>query len=216
MREQKQEICRIGRLMYDKGFISGGEGNISCRLDDNSVLITPSGLHKGFLRPEQIMRVSLAGVRLDTPTDANRDLKPTSELPMHLQAYQSRPDVNAVVHAHPHHAIVLSIAGIPLADDIIPEVVVFLGRIPVTPYATPSSTENAQAIRAVIAEYDALVLQRHGSLTVGRTLMEAFMRLETVENSAKIAYLLALLDVDSPIPAHQLQKLHAQRASLIG
>ena len=179
------------------------------------MLITPSGLHKGFLRPTQIITVNMAGERVDEPNANNVDLRPTSELPMHLEAYKQRPDICAVVHAHPPHAITLSIANIPIADDLIPEVTVFLGKIPVTPYATPSSPENAEAIRTVITNYDALVLQRHGSLTVGSTLMEAFMRLETVENSAKIAYMLAVLGVNSRIPADELAKLHRQRQQLL-
>lgn len=213
MSEQKrrEEIVEIGRMMYTKSYISGGEGNISARLPDGNILITPSGLHKGLLNPSDIITVNLAGERVDTPNAQNAKHKPTSELPMHLEAYKQRDDVLAVVHAHPAHAVALSIAQIPIADDLIPEVVVFLGRIPVTPYATPSSEENAQAIRETIHDCDALVLERHGSLTVGRTLMEAFMRLEMVESSARLAYMTALLDVDRPIPSHQLAKLHAQR-----
>lgn len=210
-KERREEITEIAHTMYQKGYISGPEGNLSVRLEADRVMITPSGLHKGFLRPEQMVIVNLEGVRVDTPTSANAHLKPTSELPMHLEVYRQRADVDAVVHAHPPYAVTLSIANLPIADDLIPELVVFLRRVPVTPYATPSSEENAQAIREVIRGCDALVLQRHGSLTIGRTLMMAFMRLETVESSAKIAYLLAQLGVNNPIPPEQLQKLHDQR-----
>ncbi len=211
----RAEIVEIGRMMYNKSYISGGEGNISARLPDGSILITPSGLHKGLLKPDDMIIVNLDGERVDTPNAHNAQLKPTSELPMHLEAFKQRSDILAVVHAHPAHAVALSIAQIPIADDLVPEVVVFLGRIPVTPYATPSSEENAHAIRTTIRDCDALVLERHGSLTVGNSLMEAFMRLEMVESSARLAYMMALLEVDRPIPVAQLQKLHKQREQLL-
>lgn len=210
----RAEMAEIGRMMYAKSYITGGEGNISARLPDGNILITPSGLHKGLLKPEDPIIVNLAGERVDTPNAVNANHKPTSELPMHLEAFKQRDDVLAVVHAHPAHAVALSIAQIPIADDLIPEIVVFLGRIPVTPYATPSSEENAQAIRETIRDCDALVLERHGSLTVGRSLMEAFMRLEMVESGARLAYMTAMLGVDRPIPPHQLKKLHTQRTNL--
>lgn len=211
----REEIVRIGRMMYEKQFISGGEGNLSYRLSADYILITPSGVHKGLLEPAQIIAVNREGERVDLPNEQNRTFKPTSELPMHLEAYRQRDDIHAVIHAHPPYSIVLSIAEIPIAEKLIPEVEVFLGRIPTTPYATPSSPENAAAIREAIRHCDALVLQRHGSLTVGESLLQAFMRLETVEGSAKLTYLLKTLNVDSPIPPDQLAKLHQQRLALL-
>lgn len=211
----RREICEIGRRAYEKGYLAGYEGNISIRIAPDQILITPSGLHKGFLKPHHLIVIDSDGKRIDEGTAENKNLRPSSESPMHTEAYKQRDDIKAVVHAHPPHAITCSIAGIPIADDLIPEVVVLLGRIPVTPYATPSSTENADAIRAVIAEHSALVLERHGSLSVGQSVMEAFMRLETIESAAKISYMLAQLGVESPIPPHQLEKLRAQRERLL-
>ncbi len=216
MNEQQQRdlICEIGRTCYQRGYLAGYEGNLSVRLDDGNILITPSGLHKGFLQPDDLIIITLDGERVDEPNDTNRGYKSSSETPMHLEAYKQRPDVNGVVHTHAPHAVTLSIAGIPIADDLIPEVTVLLGRIPVTPYATPSSTENADAIRTAITTCDALVLERHGTLAVGPNLMQAFMRTECVESAAKIAYQLALLNVDSLIPEHQLVKLRQQRINM--
>jgi transcriptional regulator with XRE-family HTH domain len=122
-----QEIVRVCQLMYDKGFIWASDGNVSARLSRNRILITPSGLHKGFLRPDQILLVNERGERLSATTAANRHLKPTSELPMHLEAYRRRPDIGAVVHAHPPITIALSIAGISMAHCLLPETIVFLG-----------------------------------------------------------------------------------------
>ncbi|MFZ0547989.1 MAG: class II aldolase/adducin family protein [Candidatus Promineifilaceae bacterium] len=211
--DRRREIVQVGRLMYQKGFISASDGNISTRLAPGRILITPSGLHKGFLEPEHLLIVDEDGRKVE-PAPADRSLKATSELPMHLEAYRQRPDITAVVHAHPPITIALSIAGIPMADCLLPEVIVFLGLIPTTQYATPSSEENVRAIREFIAHHDALVLQRHGSLTVGDSPMQGFMRLETVEQNARIAFMLAQLGVRNPLPADEVQKLLRQREKL--
>lgn len=210
----RQEIVRIGRLMHQLEFIDGSAGNISVRLDSTHILTTPSGLPKGFLEPDQLIVVNMQG-QLSGPQPAAADnLRPTSELLMHLEVYRRRPDVNAVVHAHPLTAVALSVAGIPLTDCIIPEAVVFLGTVPTTPYATPSSAENQQAIAGLIEDHDAIVLAHHGSLTVGRTLLEAYQRLETLEHSAKIIAMARLLGGAPALPPAQVVKLIDTRQKL--
>ncbi len=206
----RQEIVKIGRLMYEKGYILASDGNVSARLGHGRILLTPSGLNKGMLEPGQLIIVNEDGKKVGGP----RDLNPTSELPMHLEAYRQRPDVTAVVHAHPPYAVALSIAGISMADCLLPEAIVFLGTIPTTAYATPSSEENARVVRELIGSHDGLVLQRHGSLTVGNSPMQAFMRLETLERNAFIGYLLAQLGVHSPMPAAEVQKLLVMRQKM--
>ncbi|MGB3715406.1 MAG: class II aldolase/adducin family protein [Candidatus Promineifilaceae bacterium] len=210
----RQQIVHVGRLLYDKGFISASDGNISARMEPGRILITPSGLHKGFLEPDELLFVDEEGSRVGTSTTANRRLKPTSELPMHLEAYRLRPDIGAVVHAHPPTTIALSIAGIPLADCLLPEVIVTLGLIPTTEYATPSSEENVRAIREFIRTHDALVLQRHGTVTVGSDPMQGFMRLETVEQNARVAYILAQLGIHNPLSPDEVSKLLRQREEM--
>ena len=210
----RQEIVKIGRLMYDKGFIAASDGNISVRLAPNRILITPSGLHKGLLEPEQIVIVTDDGEKVGGSYGPHRPLRPTSELPMHLEAYRQRPDIGAVVHAHPPISVALSIAGIPMNDCLLPEVIVFLGLIPTTAYATPSSEENVRAIREFIGSHDGLVLQRHGSLTVGSDAMQAYMRLETLEQNARIRFMLAQLGVHSPLDPAEVRKLLAQREKM--
>jgi L-fuculose-phosphate aldolase len=210
----RQEIVQVGRLMYDKGLIVSNDGNISARLNPGRLLITPSGLHKGFLEPGDILLIDEDGQRIGPGSINNRKLKPTSELPLHLEAYRQRPDIDAVVHAHPPISIALSIAGIPMADCLLPEVIVSLGLIPTTEYATPASRESIRAIRDLITNHDALILQRHGSVTVGDTPMHAFMRLETVEQNARIAFMLAQLGVVNPLPPEEVAKLLKQREAL--
>jgi L-fuculose-phosphate aldolase len=212
--ELKAQIVSVCRLMYEKGFICASDGNVSARLGDGRILITPSGLHKGFLSGDEILVVDENGQRLGATSGPQRHLKPTSEMPMHLEAYRQRPDIGAVVHAHPPITIALSIAGVPMADCLLPEVIVFLGIIPTTEYATPSSQDNVRAIRELIRHHDALVLQRHGSLTVGSDPMQGFMRLETMEQNARIAFMLAQLGVRRPLAAGEVKKLLAQRRQL--
>ena len=210
----RREVVRICHLLYQQGFISASDGNVSARLAPGRLLITPSGLHKGFVEPEQLLVIDEAGAPLGPRTAANRRLRPTSELPMHLEAYHQRPDIGAVVHAHPTTTIALSIAGISLTDCLIPEAIVMLGIIPTTEYATPSSTENQIAIRHLIAYHDVLVLQRHGSLTVGKDLMQAFMRLETLEQTARIALILTQLGVHKPLEPEEVVKLMRMREQM--
>jgi len=212
--EARREIVRVCRLMYEKNFISGGEGNVSARIGPGRVLITPSGLHKGFLSEDQLLLVDEGGRKLGASSGAIRGLKPTSELTMHLEAYRQRPDIGAVVHAHPATTVALSIAGISLSDCLLPEVIVFLGIIPTTAYATPSSAENALAIKDLVRTHDAIVLQRHGSLTVGVDPFQGFMRLETMEQSARIAFMLAQLDEVNPLPADEVRKLLRMRSRM--
>lgn len=210
----RQEIVRVGQLLYERGLVVATDGNISARLDANHILATPSGLCKGLMDPDQLIIVDMAGNRAGPSTPANRDLRPTSELRMHLEAYRQRPDVQAVVHAHPPHAIALSIGKFSLAECLLPEAILFLGLPPTTPYATPSSEENAQAIRNVITGHDALILERHGSLTVGDSPLTAYYRTETLEQVARITFLLHQLGGGQPLPPEQVAKLLAQRQQL--
>jgi L-fuculose-phosphate aldolase len=206
----RAEIVRIGRLMHTQELVDGTSGNISARLGPEHILTTPSGLAKGFLEPEQLIVVDMRG----QVVRAGPGLRPTSELLMHLEAYRRRPDVNGVVHAHPITAVALSIAGISLAECLVPEAVVVLGLVPTTPYANPSSEENQRAIADVIVSHDALVLRYHGTLTVGSDVNEAYLRLETLEHTAKIVALTKLLGGGPALPPEQVTKLMDARQAL--
>ncbi len=210
----RREIVRVSKLLYDKGLIVATDGNVSARLDANRILATPSGLCKGFMEPEQLIVVDLEGNRVGPSNVANRNLQPTSEMRMHLEAYRRRPDIGSVVHAHPPTTVALSIAGVDLAQCLIPEVIVTLGIVPTTQYATPSSEENARAIRELIAGHDAMVLQRHGTLTVGRDPLDAFLKTESIEQMSRVAFMARLLGVSPTLPPEEVIKLLAQREAL--
>lgn len=176
----RREIVDIGKRAYDKDFVTATDGNISARVMNDRLLITPSGCCLGELKPEQLIYI-----------DFGRNIlagkgNPTSEFPMHLAAYQERSDVNAVIHAHPPVTTGFTIAGESLAQCVIPEVVLIFGTIPTTEYATPTTEEGARVIKKLIKDYDALILDRHGTLTVGKNLLEAYRKLEKVEYCARV------------------------------
>ena len=192
----REEFVRIGRLLHERGFVTSFDGNISACLDDERFLATPTGVSKGFMRAEQMVQIDWQGRPVGE--SAARGQKTTSEILLHLEAYRRRPDIRSVVHAHPATAIALSMAGISPAFAGMPEVIVLLGYIPVTEYATPSSAEGATVIRELIGRYDALVLRRHGSVTIGQTPFDAYLKLEKVENAADIT--LKLLQMGASVP----------------
>lgn len=185
-RQARLELVEVGRRLYQLGFAAGSDGNLSTRLDEERLLITPSGFSKGFLHPEQLLVVDLAGELQPSFHPMRRTLRPSTEMAMHLAAYQQRPDVQSVIHAHPPLAIACTIADISLADCVLPEIIYHLGSIPTAPYATPGTPEGAASIRELIQHHDALLLDHHGTLTVGASPTSALMRLEWVEQAAQI------------------------------
>jgi L-fuculose-phosphate aldolase len=207
----RQEIIKVCRLMWEKDYISAGDGNVSVRLSEDRFLVTPSGFSKGFLQPEQLLIIDWDKNVVGPLYGENRNLRPSSEILLHLESYRRRPDIVSVVHAHPPMAVALSIAGISLAKCILPEVVATMGLIPTTRYATPSSIEGAEVIAGIIEHYDALILQRHGSVTVGSSAWDAYLKLEKLEHTAIITKTLAELNKLNLMPEEEVAKLVARR-----
>lgn len=210
--ELREQICIIGELMHRFGFVDGATaGNISARLDENHLLITPSGVWKGFLKPEQLLVIDLDG-NIVVPADG---LKPSSETPMHLAAMKKRSDVGGVVHAHPTYATVLTMLGIgiDLQRFTVPEAIILLGKVPTAPYAKPSSDEDADAIETLIVDHQALMLHSHGSLTVGKDVWQAYSRLETLEHAAKLIYLVYQAGGMKNLPSYEVERLWELRRS---
>jgi L-fuculose-phosphate aldolase len=204
----RRQIVEFSKRIYDKGYVAATDGNVSHRLTGDRVLVTPSGSCLGELQPNDLVCVSLAGHSASGPR------KPTSELALHLSVYGIRPDVNAVVHAHPPIANAFSFAGQTLDQCVIPEVVQGFGVIPTTEYATPSSEESARVVRELVKEYDALLLQRHGSVTVGPNLREAFFKLDKLEHAARITLAARQLGAVIPLSTDELRRLGAVRERL--
>lgn len=202
-------LCRIGALCYQKGYIVGADGNLSARLRDGSVLVTPAGAMKGFLEPHHLAHVDLDGRVLDGGP------RPSTEIAIHLVSYRERSDVEAVIHTHPPHAVALSIAGVDLQLPVIPEVIVTIGGTPTTAYATPGTHELPDSIREVVRCSDTLIMKNHGAVTLGSNLMDAFKKLDMVEHTARILWLVhALKGSIEPLPADAVQKLLDTRRQL--
>ena len=213
--ELREQMCLIGQLMHRNGYVDGAGGNISARLDDERILTTASGLAKGFMTPDQIIIVDMNGKRVDSSNTANQHLRPTSEIVMHLECYHQRPDVQGVVHAHPPTSIALTISGHDFTECIIPEMVLLLGVIPVLSYSSPASDENRTAIAEAIRQHDVLMLAYHGSLTVAKSLWDAYLRLENLEHTAKIIYMVQQLGgAKKHLNGEQIEKLIAIRERL--
>jgi ribulose-5-phosphate 4-epimerase/fuculose-1-phosphate aldolase len=156
LRDGIVEICK---RIHARGWLASTDGNVSVRLDDDRILATPTAIHKGFMSADDVIVVDRQGRKLQGTR------QPSSELRMHLAAYEERPDVRAVVHAHPTFCIVLSLAGVSLAKCLLPETVLTFGAIPTTAYTTPTTEEVPIEIRKWVRTFDAVVLERHGSLT---------------------------------------------------
>ncbi len=212
-RALREEFVRIGQLMHMRSYVTATDGNLSARLDADRFLVTPSGLSKGYMTPDQMVVIDWDAKPVgESRYGPVRSLKPSSEILLHLEAYRQRPDIKAVVHAHPTNAITLSIAGVSLARCLLPEVIVTLGLIPTTEYATPASAEGATVIRDLIKQHDAIVLQRHGSVTVGKSVWDAYLKLEKLENAAEVTYKLLTLGRELPFPPGAVDKLIDNRA----
>jgi L-fuculose-phosphate aldolase len=200
----RQEIVRVCRMLHQKNYLAATDGNVSVRLGDE-VLLTPSGVNKGMLEEDQVISVDLEG-RLLAGTG-----RPTSELRMHLLVYELRPDVGAVVHAHLPYATACTLAGISLLEPILPEVVITLKGIPTAAYATPGTEEVPKAIRDLIQEFDAILLSRHGAMTVGREVMDAYNKMEKLEHTARVVLAARLQGPVSPLSASEVEKLRRLR-----
>jgi L-fuculose-phosphate aldolase len=196
----RREIVRICRLLHQKNFVAATDGNVSVRWGEG-LLITPSGVNKGFLTEDRVVEVDLEG-KLIAGTG-----RPTTEIQLHLTAYRLRPELRAVIHAHPPLATACSLAGVSLADPVLPEVVLTLGKIPTAAYATPTTPEVPAAVQDLLVHHDALILARHGAMTVGRDLQDAYNKMEKLEHTALVFLAARLLGEVRPLPPQEVEKL---------
>lgn len=182
--EARLLICEIGRRMWEKGWVAANDGNLSVRLDNGTVLTTPTGVSKGFLRPELLVVVDGETGRVRAPGAGG--LAPSSELGMHLTCYALRPDAGGVVHAHPPAATAFACARLPIRRPILGETLMTLGEIPVTAYAQSGTPALPQALAPLIPRHDGVLLANHGAVTLGPDLETAYFRMESVEHTARI------------------------------
>lgn len=201
----RAEIVEVGQRMYRKGLIAAADGNITVRTPDDRIYATPSGACKGDLVPTDMVVTDRRGAVLEGSR------KPSSELEMHLAIYDVRPDVFAVVHAHPPLATGFAAAGVPLSPALLSEVVLTLGCVPLTEYATPTTSELADTLRSYARGHDALLLANHGAVALGRTALDAYFKMETLEHYAKINLVTKVLGSERRLPADAVDKLRELR-----
>ena len=206
--EIKKEICDVGHKLWLKGFVAANDGNISVKLNENEYYCTPTGVSKGSLTPDMIIKVDKDGKKLEGK------LNPSSEIKMHMRVYRERPDVTAVVHAHPPVATAFTVADIDLDQYILPEAVLTIGDVPTCDYGTPSTMEIPDSLDPYIQNHDAFLLRNHGALTVGCNLTKAFFVMEEVEFNAVICKHAMDLGAVHEISNDQLKKLMDLRKAM--
>ncbi len=199
----KKQIIEMGKRLWQKDFVAANDGNISVKLKDNAIYATATGISKGFMNSEMILQLDLDGNLLDP----NPKYKPTSEIKMHLEVYKSRPDVKAIVHAHPPFSTAFAVAGIPLDKNILPESIISLGEVPIADYGAPSTNRVVDSILPLIKDKDALLLANHGALTLGENLQSAYFRMETLEHTAKILHKAQLLGNINTLTSSQIKEI---------
>ena len=201
----RDEIVLVCRRLYERGLVAGPDGNVSVRQEDGSILVTPSGLSKVDVTPDDLVVVTLDGRVLEGRH------APSSELRMHLRIYQRRPDVDAVVHAHPPAATGFAVAGEAFVAPVLPEVILQLGEVPLVPYATPGSDALADAFEPFLASHDGFLMANHGATTVAPTLTTALQRMESLEHGARILLAARALGRVNELSAADVRSLRATR-----
>ena len=179
----KQDICEIGRRVYNKGFAAANDGNITLRVGENEVLCTPTMHSKGFLKPDDIATIDMQGNQI-----AGRK-KRSSEALLHLEIYRQRPDVKSVVHCHPPHATAFAVAREPIPQCVLPEVEVFLGDIPIAKYETPGSQKFADTIIPYVKKTNVVILANHGTVSFGESVERAYWWTEILDAYCRILLL---------------------------
>lgn len=207
--QHRNDIIEICKRVHANGWVASNDGNISIRTGPNTVICTPKGMSKGYLTADQLVKVDIDGNKLEG------ELKASSEVKMHIDVYKNKKGVNSAVHAHPPYATAYAVAGIPLDQCVIPEIIVSLGSIPLTKYGTPSTTEIPDSIRDYLGDHNAFLMENHGALTIGGDVYQAYYRMESMELFARISLLAKTLGNVNTISEENVQKIMDMRSNWI-
>jgi L-fuculose-phosphate aldolase len=205
--ELKQLIVEIGKRLWNRGYVASNDGNISVKLNEDELLTTPTGISKGFMTEEMIIKCDNEGNAISS----NSRYRPSSEVKMHLEVYKARPDINSVVHAHPPYATSFAVAGIPLNKCVLPEAIIVIGAVPIAPYGLPSTMELPDKIKPYLENSDAILLENHGALTMGPDLLNAYHKMETLEHTANIVWKAIQLGNLNVLSEHERDRLMTLR-----
>ena len=200
-KELRDDIVRVGQLIYQKGWVASNDGNISVRLDANRILCTPTNISKGMMQADDLIIVDNQGSKIEGKRER------TSEIMMHTTIYALRPDIHAVCHSHLPVATGFAVAGRALSQAIVPEVVVTLGCIPLASYGLPGTPALTEPMLPLIPQYDAILLANHGAVCYAEDVWKAFFKMETVEHIARIALVAELLGGANILPKAEVDKL---------
>lgn len=201
----RREIVTVCRRLWERGLIAGPDGNVSVRLASDRILVTPAGMSKVDVQPDDLVEVRIDG----TPVRGAQH--PSSEIAVHLRIYSRRPDVGAVVHAHPPIATGFAVAGEGFASCVLPEVILQLGSVPLVPYEMPGTEALARKFDPFIVSHDAFLMANHGAVTAGPSLSIAHQRMESLEHTARILLTSRLLGRVNELSADQVAALVAAR-----
>ena len=201
----KKDIIEAGKRAYVRGYVASNDGNISARIDKKYVLLTPTGISKGFMKASDLIVVDMHGKKISGKGE------PSSEMQMHLQIYKERANIKSVCHMHPPYATGFAVAGIPLDQDVLQEVIITLGTILLVPYGTTGSEELYKPLLPLLKNCDAFLLANHGALTVGTDIFDAYFKMEILEHYAHILFVAKQLGNVNTLNAEQVQKLMALR-----
>jgi len=204
-REHRQDIVEVGRLVYQKGWVAANDGNITIRLDRERILASPTGVSKGMMHPDDLIILDNEGKKLQGRREG------TSEILMHMTIYKMRPDVQAVVHAHPPVATGFAATGRSLDKALLPEVIIVLGCVPLAAYGLPGTPALTDPMIPLIPKYDAILMANHGAVSYGEDVWRAFFRMETVEHFARIQLVAELLGGPNVLPRQEVDKLFDSR-----
>jgi len=205
----REDLTKVCNLLYIKGLISGFDGNISLKSDERTILITPLNTHKGLIKPEQFTKVDISGEIISGG-------KPSSELDIHLEAYKKRPDINAIIHAHPPTLISLTVSGMNLDEPLIPDVINNLGSIPTVPYPGTDKEKEKSLIVSSLENHDAIILERHGAVTVGSDIYRALHYTELLEFAARIMLNTKIAGEIFPLDELQIKEILNEREKACG
>jgi L-fuculose-phosphate aldolase len=204
-KECRQDIVDIGRLVFQKGWVAANDGNVTIRLGENRILATPTGICKGMMSVDDLIIVDMQGNKIEGSKER------TSEIAMHTTIYGMRPDIRAVVHAHPPVATGFAAAGKPLNLALLPEVIIGLGCVPLAEYGLPGTPELTRPMLPYIPKYDAILMGNHGAVCYGEDVYKAYFKMETLEHFARIALVAELLGGARPLPRLEVDKLFDSR-----
>src|SRR3954447_22900120 len=200
-REYREDICKIGELVFQKGWVAANYGNITIRLDTDRILATPTGVCKGMMQPDDLIIVDMKGNKI------SGRLKGTSEIAMHTTVYGLRPDIRSVVHAHPPVATGYATAGRTLNLALLPEVIIGLGCVPLADYGLLGTDALTAPMLPLIPKYDALMMANHGAVCYGEDVFKAYFKMETMEHFARIQLVAELLGGPKVLPRDEVDKL---------